>query len=285
MKDEVGYGQHIACMLDLMGESEKYRKLESYPLVRTDEQDASFRNDLIGFIKTIENFKSDLNGFLLSAGSPRNPPPDLPESELGLFNEMGGFDVKSQRFSDGILLFSGLMGNPGSGINSLYYIVGGIASTMLMQLVRGTALRGGLALGGGAEIDEGEFFGPAIMLAHEMESKIAIYPRIAVHDSLIGYIHSFDELAEIPKEDKIAAFRYSMASICKSLIVTDFDGVNIIDYAGEAMQKFVFRGNAIDLVHKAKEFSQNSIGHADERIREKYEYLDNYLERSIKKIS
>lgn len=272
-------------MLDLLGESEKYRRLESYPWVRTKEQDEDFRNDLIYFIKTIEDFKSDLDAFLLSAASPRNPPPDLSASELRLFNEMDGFDIKSQRFSDGILLFAGLMGNAGSGINSMYYIAGGVASTMLMQLARGVALRGGLALGGGAEIDENEFFGPAIMFAHNMESKVAVYPRIAVHHSILDYLHSFDELATCSAEDKVSAFRYNMANICRSLIITDFDGVEILDYAGEAMQQFVFRGTAIDLVEKAGEFAKRSKHHSDAKIREKYEYLDAYLERSFNNLS
>ena len=55
MKAEVQYCQHLVCMMDLMGQKEMYKVLESYPI---GSQTQEFEQKLTKFINVIESLLS-----------------------------------------------------------------------------------------------------------------------------------------------------------------------------------------------------------------------------------
>lgn len=291
MKENASYGKHVVCMLDLLGESARYEKLESYPWPRSIQQQKDFDNDLHRFVATITNFKGDLDRFLVSPE--RTAPANLSPAEATAYNEMGHFNVKTQRFSDGITLFSPLIEGYVSGINSLYFQLSGICSTTLMQMQRRVTIRGGIAIGGGMEMEENEFFGPGLMYAHQMESVVAKYPRIAVHESVLEYLSAFEELNATKGTDPVASYSVEVANLCQSMITTDSDGVSIVDYAGRSVQKNILGDEAIDLVRESLTFAQEmhnkyvgvDLDETKTKIKQKYGYLCAYLESRLESLA
>lgn len=84
-------------------------------------------------------------------------------------------------------------------------------------------IRGGMTLGNIA-IEHGNVFGPAMIDAHEIESKFAIYPRIALSPFLIGEAKANHLLWKMhhTAEDELASY--------KELISCDSDGIWFVDY-------------------------------------------------------
>lgn len=92
----------------------------------------------------------------------------------------------------------------------------------LKQLVErvvevGMLLRGGLTFGKLVHSEDGHLFGPALVEAHEMESRTAIYPRIIIGDKVI-------KLLDIGK-NRSEETHYMTASVSR-----DFDGLWFLDY-------------------------------------------------------
>lgn len=187
MKDKIDYCQYFVCMMDLLGQKEMYKELESYPRANKNPE---FLEKLIQFIQAIEYFKRDVDSFL---NATRNY-----ESQLNWPSHAEGFVSKTkkdlcklQRFSDGIMVYVPLADTQDAfPVSSVFTALLCTASTMLISLAKGNPIRVGIGVGGGVELDDGELFGPAIGFAHEMESKRAIYPRIAIHKNVISYLDS-----------------------------------------------------------------------------------------------
>ena len=276
MQEQVNYGQHVVAMIDLLGQSKMYSGLEAFQREHPPGT-VEFREKLIEFIRAIDGFKDSVDAFLNIRRNPETPA-NLPEEAKEFYEKAKSEITKVQRFSDGIMAYVPLMDNDNAiPITSVMTILSCLGSTMLVQFAKGNPIRAGIGLGGAAEIDEGELFGPAIGYAHEMESKKAIFPRAAVHPNVIEYLNSFDELEDDKSHE--GSYKYEMAKLCKSMIVRDKDGVFILDFLGEALWDYVFQGGDQELVNLAFEFikEQKDLYHKEKKIFKKYKYSYNYF--------
>ena len=113
-----------------------------------------------------------------------------------------------------------------------------------------------------------------------MESKKAVYPRIAVHENVIEYLDSFSELSQ--ETDAESKYQFEMAKLCRAMISIDADGIKILDYLGHAMWEVALRGGEQGLVDDAFEFikHQKHLFHKEKKIFRKYRYAFNYFVRS-----
>lgn len=194
MKEKVKYGQYVVIMLDLLGQSQMYKELEILQR-KSPRGSEEFREKLIGFIRSVEYFKRGVDSFL-DVRESTDVPKFFPDEAKEFYCKASIDLTKIQRFSDGIMVYVPLMQNgksfPISSVMTAFCCTG---STILSQFAAGNPIRVGIGLGGAAEIEDGELFGPAIAHAHHMESKKAVYPRIAVHENVIEYLDSFSELS------------------------------------------------------------------------------------------
>src|SRR5262249_49093809 len=100
--------------------------------------------------------------------------------------------------------------------SSIWYALAGSAGMWLMAAARlGVALRGGIAIGLGAEIFEAECFGPALVDAYTLEHYVAAYPRVLVHPSVGQYL---TRLESMPREDILGREAVKFAGMCRQLI-------------------------------------------------------------------
>lgn len=281
MKSEVHYCQYLVCMIDLLGQKEMYKVLESYQI---GDKNSDFIEQLIKFIRVIESFKRDVDSFF-DASEKYESKIKWPEHAHEFVEKTKKELCKIQRFSDGIMIYVPLVEtNESFPVSSVLTALLCTASTMLTSLAKGNPVRAGIAIGGGVELEDGELFGPAIGYAHEMESERAIYPRIAVHENVISYLDSHTP----PQEENISTinqqFEYEMARLCKAAIKLDNDGEFIIDYLGNAVWKYIFQGGDEELLSLSFNFVKGEKDQFDaeknEKLISKYSYLYSYFVNS-----
>jgi hypothetical protein len=148
--------------------------------------------------------------------------------------------------------------------------------TMLHALAAGHALRGGIEVGLGAPLRDGDVYGPAISEAHYLESRIAHSPRIVIGNELIEYLsdHAVEE-GQAPADVYINA----MANHCLEFVADDGEG-KILDYMGEGVRGMIGDDNQLAddmrsvLIPKVGEFLMNSKSgfenEANEKLSERY---------------
>jgi len=279
LKENVEYGQYIVVMLDLLGQNQMYEELE---VLRRKSPLGSeeFRDQLIKFIRSIEYFKGGVDSFLEHKSS-KGIPEFLPDEAREFYGKASNDITKIQRFSDGIMVYVPLIKNGQSfPISSVMTALCCTGSTILSQFAIGNPIRVGIGLGGAAEIEDGELFGPAIAHAHYMEAKKAVYPRVAIHDNVIEYLDTFAELSG--ETDTESTYQLEMAKLCREMISKDTDGIYILDYLGHAMWDVAFRGGDQSLLDDAFEFinGQKDLFHKNKKIFKKYRYAHSYFLRS-----
>lgn len=280
MKNKVLYGKYVVILMDLLGQKEMYKTLESFQHPMGD-QEPEFTEKLTQFIRMIEYFKRDVDSFL-DAVNKYEPQIKWPNHVQKFVTKTTTDICKIQRFSDGIMVFVPL-GNTNDSfpISSVYTALLCATSTMLNSLAKGNPIRAGIGIGGGAEIDEGELFGPAIGYAHEMESKRAIYPRIVIHEKLMEYFESHDHLKNANENDIESNFIYQMSQLCKSIIKLDNDGEYILDYLNDTVWSLIPQAGQVKLLKHAFNFIQTEKQRFEkennQKLIDKYAYLHEYF--------
>lgn len=281
MKSEVHYGQYFVIMMDLLGQKEMYKVLESFPYSEGEPR-YEFKEKLIQFIRMIEYFKKDVDSFLGGTNSYESQI-EWPKEAEEFLRKSKKEQCKVQRFSDGIMVYVPLGDAEKSfPVSSVFTALLCSASTMLVSLAKGNPIRAGIGIGGAAEIDEGELFGPAIGYAHEMESKRAKNPRIAIHERVLDYLSAHDELKLSDNiEDR---YVFSMSQLCKTMIRKDGDGEYILDYLGDAAWRSSIKAAGGELIGLAFDYieSQKERFEAENNkiLSEKYSYLHDYFLQS-----
>lgn len=81
------------------------------------------------------------------------------------------------------------------------------SATMLHALAAGHALRGGIEAGLGAELKDGDIYGPGLSNAHYLESKVAQYPRIVIGNELVDYLNDLAATEEHIIDDVYQDFK------------------------------------------------------------------------------
>jgi len=161
-------------------------------------------------------------------------------------------------FSDSIVI-SYDISNDGAIFSILFDII-----FMQIDLVAmGLLLRGGVTLG---EVfhDAGVVVGPAMIKAYEMESKIAIYPRIIVDPILIDYAYEHPSFSHSKDEEKEAVL--GLLCPCEN----NHYYTNFLSMSSELEYEY---NNFLNNVNKLIEQGLQS---SDIGIKNKYEWLQKY---------
>ncbi len=143
---------------------------------------------------------------------------------------------------------------------------------------------------------ENIILGPAMIDAYKLESQIAIYPRIILGDSLVDYINNHNIQAKPISNN---------SKKLKAFIKRDKDGVyffdilhpHIIRKQGEKIKKIKqqeksgqedrsftiswnnnAKSNYGNIFRKVRKIATNGIKKKDEKIKQKYEWLESYLD-------
>ena len=205
------------------------------------------------------------------------------DEQRRLYDQLNSNEIRSQRFSDGLLLSLSLRNyrNRGHmrGVSGILYSSGAM---FLVMLSHGHPMRAGIEIGIAAEIYDKEIYGPALANADKLENHIAQYPRIVIGDELVRYITAIKQSKD---DDVFTRANKVMVAETETMIAIDDDGQRIVDYLGEAFKarfasleitKTVFDAYDFVLAQSAKwQTERNS------KLAFRYTHLRNYFEKRL----
>ncbi|MCD6460283.1 hypothetical protein J7L67_06410 [bacterium] len=199
-------------------------------------------------------------------------------------------EIHSRFFSDSIVFF--LKEKP-EDIGHLFLIIRYIQDELWYKglLIRGAITYGDMLF---PIIKEKNItLGPGVIDAYELESKIAIYPRIVISRNLYDYI----------KQEDIKSYPFAEEGNLKDYIKQDNDGIyfldllnkNIIRKKSEQLKPINIKKDSFsiewneqdgqdkydEVIESLKQCIENNINSKDNKIRQKYEWLKFYKESTL----
>jgi hypothetical protein len=226
-------------------------------------------------VGTVVKFKKTFTQSFESAYRERPIPLDLPSDQKAIYDDLKErsdmLRPRIQSFSDSLVIYVPLIDlDKVIQLDGIYATLLAIAYSFIYFMADENVFRGGIDIGYGVEIDDNEIYGPAIVKAYDLESKVAKYPRIVISDTLERYLF---EILNKPQADPVSQNNRGLAKICREMLMVDGDGRYAIDYLGyhiysNKAKKFI----ASNLIPKALSFLQKQLN----VIKEKKD-IDQYL--------
>jgi len=187
-KERVAYNYCIA-FIDLLGQREEYKNEGLLPNFTSDQEREAFYQKIKKTIVPIIALQKDAETMMETALT-HNPEYQkiLPPELFQTYVKMRKTNIRSQRWSDGLVFFTSLgdpdIKCPPTGLFGLFGLAG---SLCFMGLARKQPIRGAIDIAWGLELHGGELYGAAVAKAYELESYVAQYPRIIVSDRTINF--------------------------------------------------------------------------------------------------
>ena len=138
-----------------------------------------------------------------------------------------------------------------TAINGVYSALVATCGMGFIGLAATIALRGGLDVGIGTQIDGQEIYGPALERAYYIESTLAEYPRFVVGKELINYLLSVENQQCKTRQGEVAK---SMAKFCREMVIRDTDGRLMLDFMGEKSKETADKSIDAEVVKHAHDF-------------------------------
>ena len=211
----------------------------------------------------------------------------VPEEQQQELQKLRKTGLKFQRFSDGLVVYQSLFGDPRPEvINGLYGLIATCGCLCLIGLKGGTPIRGGIDVAWGLELNDNELYGCVLARAYELESETARYPRIVVGEHVRTYL---SRVIQVPENDVQSTFTRNMASICLGLLGEDSDGNIIVDYLGPGFRKQITSTLEATDYRSAYSYIEGQIAHAkvlqNKELQQRYEMLKQYFDRNCSRWS
>jgi hypothetical protein len=266
-------GWHLVAFLDVLGQREQFRQLK----LPTTPQEELATTEVIkrtaGFVDDLrDQFREEFEEF----------EHDLCKSHA----RVESLQPKFLGFSDSFFVSVGLWNakDDYTFFAKIYSTFAAATSVMMTSLGRKHALRGGIDIGLGCEIANGEVYGTALERAYLLECRNAEYPRILIGDELWKYLS--EGLEEFERQKTPAADK-----ICKVIRKTmqftgaDSDGRRILDYMGNFVKTIAKAGAAETSIRPAHKFvvaeHEHWILKGNAKLSGRYALLRRYFESRL----
>ena len=102
---------------------------------------------------------------------------------------------------------------------------------LIAEFKEGIFFRGGVEVGIGTELGNGDIYGPVLNEAYRLEKEVADYPRIVIGKRLNEYIQCEGQATGMG--EFLNSVLAKVNDFCKGFICRDNDGEVIVDYLGE----------------------------------------------------
>ena len=202
--------------------------------------------------------------------------PCLSSDARGILNHAG---LVHWGFSDSYIVAVALKGDDmPATIYSIYRTICAASLTWLVSLSAGHPLRGGIEIGLATNIGPAEVYGPALVEAHRLESRIAEYPRIMVGSRCLRLLQDVAHNRSFTGERKLA-------SSCLRLLREIKNEHAMLDSLGAdfltIVQNKEFTRSAFQRAHEyvSAQLRQAEV-EKDPKLAPRYQALQKYFRRS-----
>lgn len=271
---------YCVSFIDLLGQR---ALLDGQGLLPSNEEEQKRFDEILpksvgAILHLQEKAEEILNPFLNRRDSPSRDA--LPQDQQAVGDEMLATRIKTQRWSDGLMLFHSL-GDKGvrchtNGIYALFLMAGTIC---MLGLATKDPIRGAIEIGWGVELHPGELYGAAVASAYTLESEVAQYPRIVIGNNIIKLLQTYYSDS---KQDPCSLYEKKQAEICFNMLLEDIDGHLILHYLGDQFIAIIGHQSLhADLYARAKEFILEQIelhrSNKNTKLAQRYFQLLNYF--------
>ena len=164
-------------------------------------------------------------------------------------------------------------------MNGIYAVLFSAAGMMATALAAGIPLRGGVEIGLGIDLSENEIYGRGLVLAHDLESILAGYPRILVGPELAQFL---SRIATGTGDSMGAQRARFLAEQCVSLVHQDTDDLTAIDFLGRGMRNVEgFQPEVATGYRFVIEQQEEAASHGDLKLFARYGRLRRYYESRL----
>lgn len=231
-KDHLNVGHYAAAFIDLLGQRERFQGQNLLPNAETNEDKEKVFKIIKESIGPITKLQQRATVMMKSSNS--NPNSELratlPQSDQAKWDEMLCKTITTQRWSDGLFLFTslaeGFVKYPSIEIFRMFALTGALC---FMGLADKLPVRGAIEVAWGAELHLGELYGPVVARAYELESEVAIYPRIVIGSYLVHYLESCSKNSSEEEHERV---NRHFAERCLKMLLRDVDGHWLLHYLG-----------------------------------------------------
>lgn len=254
---------YAVAFIDFLGQRKLLEQMTTYTL---QDPAPAHADNLRHTFDVILRFRNAMHAFQPEAGS------STPAASLHVFS-----------FSDTLVAHVPFDVNNPHEIRNLFHLFGACATAVQLSLSLEQPVRGGIALGWGAEIGTYELYGPAYMSAYALEQQ-AHFPRLLIDPRLACALR---EVAARVQEDVWLAVAARHADACMKLISEDEDGALILDAFGQGYRSLCeenadWRAEMRVFFTEAQEFISGCRARCRTEVSlralwPKYDYLYRYL--------
>jgi len=190
-----------------------------------------------------------------------------------------------QQFSDTFVFYAPTTNSSGDvSAEAIYRILTACCMTMLVSLAAKAPVRGSICVGLGVELDEHNFYGPALAEAHHIESELAQWPRVIVSKSAARFINVLKDQKGV---DDLTKIMRCLGHLCASMICQDFNGQLMVDFLGKGILD-ICNGEPSEvpsMVEKGYEFVRSEADRfrkaGDAKLALRYHVLQQYMESRL----
>lgn len=242
MKKDYNYGYYLVAFIDILGQKEAFKGINSVPAEGEEDLKEKLDEAHEQTVLFLEVFQEAFNDLFNKISKGTESKMKVPNTFKKQFYEMRKVTLKHKRFSDCTLAFVPLQTDKyhSNVVNGVHAVITSCGAMSLLSLSHEKAIRAGIEVGLGTELENGEVYGPALFKAYNLESKIAQYPRIVIGPELMNYLINLSKKnPQMPNQapPKDIEFCKITADKCLKMIMEDFDGHNIVDYLGDELKK------------------------------------------------
>jgi hypothetical protein len=230
---------HIAHYLvlyaDVLGQRERLRDLKGVPSsIEAESEAMQVLRDTAGFLV-------DLRGtwqvFFKEVSAERLEQIDDPALRAAV-RQATAVEVSCRFFSDSIIVAVCLADDGQDGCKPMNGVQAALYSCAFMHLTAlslGKAIRGGIDVGWGIPLPDGDIYGAALERAVHLEAEVASYPRVAIGRELQHYI---DVTANLQARTAFGKYATEIAKCCQQMLFVDHDGQLALDFLGPKLKEY-----------------------------------------------
>jgi hypothetical protein len=281
--EQLPFGNHIVAFIDLLGQRKQYGGQGLMPRFTSEAEKEAFTKDVRQSLGKVLSLHSAGMSYIAGAKAERariltDKPADLAQE----FEKLNNNNLKHQRWADGFLYFANLDDDEVAvKMNAVYLVITLCGSLCQVALANASPLRAGIDIAWATEVYPNEIYGCAPVRAYELESQVAVYPRIVVGPNVVDCLRFYASREIKTKEDKICQ---GLAQVTSSFLSKDDDQVVIVDYLGKPFRKYFSNDTVEEQIQRSHAFARSELAKfkkaGDAKLTERYTRLVNYFDRS-----
>lgn len=226
-------GYYLVVYFDLLGQSSTLQAIVSLP--DTESEMDGFIQSLKQTVGRVLLVRELFTRFFRTAVKPDLTavrPEDRPEYADALSRVQPIVYGLSDATVIAVPLFGDSVKARCAAVNSVHDALAAACGVMMSLLTIEIPCRAGIEVGIATQIGEHEVYGPVLERAVHLESSVAGSLRIAVGPNVLEYLES---VGQNRAENRLGMCMQDTATRCRQWIITDEDGVDILDFLGSAL--------------------------------------------------